>query len=375
MFNWFKEKDLQELQTEVEKEFAIYKEKVKNITGETLNSVGKLNSIISVINSERNFLRDEIYSLHKFLSLFEDMGKRLSPFDFAVEPFLSGNYFNAGEMAKDADEALELETQNYDNLTEIVASGGAVAAALGAAGAGAAGAGAAGVGVTGLGAGAAFTGTMGVKAALATTAVGAGAIGIGTAMVVGGIILAPVGAAGYGIYARNENKKKITELTELLGMMRTDWAEKITKLENYRDFICRDAPRIAEIYRECIALVRDSVKYNIVPEIQAVRCFFTADAIKENIKYDQKTTNIRPNPVSMYKDTSYHKHYLFVKNSYDFYAVTHKFFTKAVLSEILTDITTSSAVQKKLEEGIAEVREKLATVTENIMFSEGNKNV
>jgi len=107
-----------------------------------------------------------------------------------------------------------------------------------------------------------------------------------------------------------------------------------------------------------------------VPEIQAVRCFFMADAIKENIKYDEDVSNVRPNPVSMYKDTPYHNHYLFVKNSYDFYDTIQKIFTTPILSDVLNDTSVSDDVAKKLEDGINDIRKSLDAIEENMMFTE-----
>ena len=359
----FKKKELKRLREEAKSAFEEYIKTVNSISRETVKATGNVNSVISVINSERNFLRDEIHSLYNFLSTFEDMGKSLTPFDLVIEPFFSGSYFDASTIEREAVEVLGSETQIYNELDKVIQTGKSLELDKIGAGLGAAGLGAAGFGAAGFGAAAAPI-AMGFKAAVSAAAIG----GSNLLFAPVGVVVSPLYVIILGILARNKNKKKILKLTELLGLLRMDWAEKVSRLERFRDFVKNDAPKIANLYRGSLAMVKDAIKYHLVPEIQSVRCFFLADALKENIIYNQDTSNVRPNPVSMYKDTPYHRHYQFVLNSHDFYDTIYGFFTKAVLTDILNDVTVSEAVQKKLEACIDEVKRNLESAVDNIVF-------
>jgi len=358
MFGWdlTKKQELNDLQAKVEYEFEEFVSEMKEIAEKTIAAFRKLEPKINVINSEKASLRHEIYALHKFLSTYEDMGVRISTFDFIEEEFLD---FGSDKLEELNYESLKFERDNFTNISGIIAAGGAVIAGGGIAGAGVAGA--AGV----KGAFAAFGGAAALKGA---GVAGLAAAGAGAAMV-GGVVLAPIGV-GIGIFQRSKNKKKITELTKLMEDLRFDWWNKLTQAKDALNFAKDTIPQIVDLYWNCISMVGDAVKYSILPELKGVQCFFVADAIKEGIKYDKSTDSIRPNPVSMYKDTPYHKHYQFVKNAFDFYTIICKFFTTAVLADLLDDISLSKDVQDKLEIGIAEIRESLVSVQDNMQFTE-----
>ena len=102
-----------------------------------------------------------------------------------------------------------------------------------------------------------------------------------------------------------------------------------------------------------------------------MRCFFYADVLKENILYDNDGARVTPNPIAVYKNTPYNKHYLFIKNAHDFYILISHFFTKPYLTEMFYNEHVSEEVQAFFDAGIAQIENKLDTVRENMIFVEG----
>ena len=173
------------------------------------------------------------------------------------------------------------------------------------------------------------------------------------------------------VYKIFKDKDNLKDLTIEFNKKRTEWNKDIIERKHYRDF-CKDAADIADIYRMCVTVVRDAIRKQIIPELQAVRCFFFADAMKEAVLYDNDMSDIRLNSVMIYQNTPYHKHYLFVKNTFDFYLIICKFFTVPYLLDILSNETVSAKMKKRFYAGREEVHRQLEMVQENIILAEGN---
>lgn len=170
---------------------------------------------------------------------------------------------------------------------------------------------------------------------------------------------------------RDKNKKKLANGVIELSKKKAEWDKDIHDRQSCRDF-CEQAVDIANIYRVCIAMVKDAIKKQILPELQAVYCFFFTDVIRENILYDEEIGNVHLNPIVTYKDTRYHKHYLFVKNTCDFYVIICKFFTNTFLMDMLNDRTVSENLKERFNIDVAEVHRQFEMARNNIVFMEGN---
>ena len=204
-----------------------------------------------------------------------------------------------------------------------------------------------------------------------TNAEGNPAEKFGEVAAVAAVPIFPVIAVPMLLFERNKAKKKLERRNIRLNEKRAEWSKDIHDKESYRNF-CGQAVKIADIYRACIAFVKDAIKKLILPELQAVRCFFYADAMKENVLYDKETSAVRTNPVQAYKDTPYHKHYLFVQNTFDFYVIIGRFFTKTYLTDILADETVSVEAEGELKKGIEEIYRQIDTAKNNMMLTGGN---
>lgn len=174
------------------------------------------------------------------------------------------------------------------------------------------------------------------------------------------------------IIIHNKNKRLITEKRSELDVMQMEWNKDIEERENYLDF-CETAVEIANIYQNCVIIVKDAIEKQIIPELHGVRCFFYADAVREDILYNNEISskNVRFNPYTEYKDTQYNKHYLFVKNTYDFYNTICKFFTRKILTDMFQDKTVIKERKEEIDEKVNEIKQQLVKVEENIMFVEG----
>lgn len=120
-----------------------------------------------------------------------------------------------------------------------------------------------------------------------------------------------------------------------------DLADRVT-----RTAYLEDAIKIAEIYRNIIVIVKDTVSKKIIPELELIESFLYADAIRERIMDGGNFEDIQPCVISEYMDTKQDIHYQFVKNSFDFYLVCTNFFKKAILTEILEDKIVSNDEKK-----------------------------
>ncbi len=118
----------------------------------------------------------------------------------------------------------------------------------------------------------------------------------------------------------------------------------------------KDAVEIANIYRNIIVMVRDTVKLKIIPEFDLIQAFLFADAIRERMIEGGDLEHIEPCNIAEYKGTRQDMHYQFVKNVNDFYDVITCFFMNTVLTDILKDRIISQQEKQEFQNNIDNIK-------------------
>ena len=340
-----KDEDLERLRDEILSAHEEYKKEAEEINREAQKPLKGYNHYIGVIDSEKFRLRDEIYVLYAFLSKFNDMGKKITPFDFEVE----------SQLSSDINAFVGEPTMDGKSKAKDFAVVGCAAAAAGAAGAG--------VGALGAAAGGA--------AAFAVVPAALPLLPLLPALAPVAMMLGPLNI----LFQRRRNKKAIEELTVELEKQQLNLEKDIMDRMEILEFY-KTAEKFAKMYCGCIATVKDSIKKQILPELKAVYCFLFADAIKEFIKDNEDITEVKPNPITYYKDPSsrYHRHYLFVQNAFDYYQIICAFFTRAYLTELIDDKACAEDAVTAFEREKDNVSSRLKEAEKNIVYTEINGN-
>jgi len=349
------EEEINELQRRSEREYELYLERVAELNEQYNVLKAKYDPLIGVINGACHELRNEIKSLYFFLSKFGNVNEEITSFDFKVETHMNlNNHINI----IDGFEGISTTKVGAGDVAATGVTG--VGAAVGVAGAGGAVGGMAGL----AGMGVVFAPALPAVAAIPL----AGPLLMGAGGIWGGINL---------IGKKIKNKKLIEEVTPKLNQCILELKNNISERERLILF-CENAIKIADIYRVCVTLTKDTINEKIIPELNAVMCFFYADSIKEDVLYDKEITNVKLLPLESYNNTQYQKHYLFVKNTFDFYRLICTFFSQTALTDLLCYTEVSDEEYDKLTEKVLnieqqkeEIQKQIGEVANNIIFMEG----
>ncbi len=117
--------------------------------------------------------------------------------------------------------------------------------------------------------------------------------------------------------------------------------------------------KIIDMYRISITTVKDAVT-NIYPEFELMEAFIIADRIKDAVineenPHDISTENYN---INLYKNTPYHRYYLFVRNVFDYYQFITTVYTKCILKDIIADSIVTEEEQLMFEAQLEEVDRK-----------------
>lgn len=75
-----------------------YKATILRLKNEAQATANSVNPKIAEINSERIQLRKEIKALYEFLGFFGDIGKRITPFDYVTEDYITPEIYSPDEQ-------------------------------------------------------------------------------------------------------------------------------------------------------------------------------------------------------------------------------------------------------------------------------------
>lgn len=97
------------------------------------------------------------------------------------------------------------------------------------------------------------------------------------------------------------------------------------------------AAQIADIYRALVATVRDAIKNTIEPELSGIEAFLAADAVKNAINEGTDPDDAVVAGIAEYQGTAYGMHYIFVKNTFEYYRLVKEIFTEPLLTKMMSD--------------------------------------
>lgn len=136
---------------------------------------------------------------------------------------------------------------------------------------------------------------------------------------------------------------------------------KDLKSKNNNISSLKDAIEIAKIYRSIIVTVKDTISEKIIPELDFIRSFLYADAIRELVLEGEslETNSIEPCNIAEYKGTKQDIHYQFIKNTFDFYRISTQFFKKTVLTDILEDRVVTEQEKADFNEQVQLIKNQI----------------
>lgn len=120
-----------------------------------------------------------------------------------------------------------------------------------------------------------------------------------------------------------------------------------------------DNAKIAELYRNLVLTIRDAIKEKILPEFEYVKAFLIADAIREKVLLGDEIIEVKPCKIREYKNTKYNSHYIFVKNTFDFWDLAKVFFSKNILADFFEKEEITQKDRADFEESVYELESKL----------------
>lgn len=150
-----------------------------------------------------------------------------------------------------------------------------------------------------------------------------------------------------------KNQKKLREFELKLSNCEVEYTNDCDKRIQKNKSI-EDAVEIAQIYRNTVIMVRDTIRDKIIPEMDLIRAFLYADAIRQQVLEGGNPQEAQPASIEEYEGTAQDIHFQFVKNTFDFYRISTQFFKEKILTNILENkgITDEEkeAFQTKIEE-------------------------
>lgn len=152
---------------------------------------------------------------------------------------------------------------------------------------------------------------------------------------------------------------------------RVEWKEHLNKCEQMLHTF-QTAEEIADLYRASIVSVVDSIEQCILKELLVVEAFLYAEAVKDCIIGGDDVKKARPSSIAFYEGTPYQRHYLFVRNAFDYYVFLSKVYTDCVLSAIMADRVITEEEYQAFCSDMEEVKKMQSDIREQATFGGGN---
>lgn len=158
-----------------------------------------------------------------------------------------------------------------------------------------------------------------------------------------------------------DNKTMLEKFEVDLEQQKQKYDEDIHKKINYLKEI-NSAVEIAEIYRNIIVIVRDTIREKIIPELDLIRAFMYADVICEKVIDDETLENLKPCPIIEFQGGKYDIHYQFIKNAFDFYEISTTFFQETILTDILSDGIVTNQEKEEFSTRIQGIKDSIGCI-------------
>jgi hypothetical protein len=159
-------------------------------------------------------------------------------------------------------------------------------------------------------------------------------------------LLSPLGMK---MKTRKQNLSMLEQIHEL--QLQT---EATVKELSVREFATIQEKEICELYIANVEFITNFISEHIFPELELVEAFFQAQKIKNEILCAHTLVNLKfAYDIRSIKNTAYHKHYQFIKNTLAFYVISCRIYNTPVLTNLLRNQTTQEDVdQLKLEHSV-----------------------
>lgn len=290
------------------------------------NAANQYNPRIAAINSERARLFDEIRELYNFLKSFGDIGKPITPFDFAVEDFM---WPKVGSFDPPQHNSPYMQQDNSDNsggiLGKVVSTGSTVAV---------------------------ISTAMFFPIATPAALLGKGLINE---------------VSGHGFFTKKADKEKYQNVVwecekDLCARAKRndDAATEVNFFEAARD--------IAEIYLHTIMGIKSLIDDTILPELDGITAFLYADAVKNCIIEGEDPRRAEPGSITEYEGTAYDAHYVFVQNAFDYYIIITKFFSDRIMGSIFADHLVTVDELDELHNRVNEIESRQKLLQSSTVF-------
>jgi len=276
------------------------------------------NQEIATINSERSSLKELINKLYHFLKEFGEIGSKITPFDFVNESWQKLDV----DAIVNPETVPEASKKGNEDIYKYAA----------------------------VGAIASTTVLTTISAMLTPIPLAAPAL------------LFPALFGGVGKKDYLDYKLKHDEALE----------EYDNNKEKLNDF-CKGielAARIAKLYYGVIATVKEAITETVIPELSGIRAFLYASSIANKVAEEKELTlGIEPIDIMEIQGTRYNEHYLFMKNTVDYYTLIVEIFTKQVLTKMLEDNKITEEEKKEFEKQIKQIENKQKCLCDNALFT------
>lgn len=160
-----------------------------------------------------------------------------------------------------------------------------------------------------------------------------------------------------GLLKRSRDKKTLLEQTGFAENEYTKWEKQLGDANQLVEFY-KTAGEIADIYRGIVAMVRDTIKQTIIPELDGVAAFLAAFAIKEAVIFGEDPDEAVALGIEQFNGTPYEQHYIFVKNTFEYYQLIKTFFTEPILTRIVSDREITLQEKCEFKKKTAEIESK-----------------
>lgn len=323
--------DLDELQTKRKKEFEKYIREAESYIEKINKQLLLFNDQISIINASKNIMfAPQIRKLYLFLSDIGNVGDEILPLNFASE--------ESGIIEKSKAKKLKEKSrpdQKVDLNNTFIPT-------------------------------AAMSGIGGATSSVAGLAASRMVPMAAPVAMISMPIMAPVMIGG-ALFKKFENKKQIEKDEIEFGKLKSEIARDIESKKNYFKQL-KEATETAGIFRAMITTINIAISETILPELSGVRALLYAEAINNCIVSNASLTELKPTSITQIENTTYHRHYLFIKNTVHYYQFICELFSCPVFTIFINDVSSKERIRNEFQIILDNIRNQEQSVKECLVF-------
>ena len=178
---------------------------------------------------------------------------------------------------------------------------------------------------------------------------------------VGLLVAGPVGAltfAGAKLIKNLSSNKKMAkeECEQLAKVYEEDQARNGALIKEHEEYISylKSACEIAELYESTLLGIKAIIKDSILPKLKTIRAFLYASTIKNCILSGEDPNKATVESITEHEGSDY---YVFVRNTSDYYNLITAFFTKHLMTKILSDKKITTTERLDFKKQIKEIKD------------------